>query len=69
MSHPIGSRAFPGEESKIERRSLRFVTGHVFAFVLNRRVVAGIADTQRGYQLFRGAPLLPDLEPLGASGP
>jgi dolichyl-phosphate beta-glucosyltransferase len=51
----IGSRAFPGAESKIERRLLRFVTGRVFAFVVNRWVVAGIADTQCGFKLFKGS--------------
>ncbi|MET0410729.1 MAG: dolichyl-phosphate beta-glucosyltransferase [Polyangiaceae bacterium] len=51
----IGSRAFPGEQSKIERRLLRFVTGRVFAFVVNRWVVPGIADTQCGFKLFKGA--------------
>jgi len=51
----IGSRAFPGQESRVERRLIRFVMGRVFAFVVNRWAVTGIADTQCGFKLFRGS--------------
>jgi dolichyl-phosphate beta-glucosyltransferase len=51
----VGSRAFPSEQSRIERRVLRHVLGRVFAFVVNRWAVSGIADTQCGFKLFQGS--------------
>jgi dolichyl-phosphate beta-glucosyltransferase len=51
----VGSRAFPGEQSRVERRFKRWVMGRVFAFVVNRWAVPGIADTQCGFKLFHGA--------------
>lgn len=52
----VGSRALQSAETSIERKFTRFISGRVFAFLVNIFAVPQISDTQCGFKLFRRRP-------------
>lgn len=49
----IGSRALAAPDVVVERRAGRHLAGRLFAWLVNRLAVGGVADTQCGFKLFR----------------